>query len=163
MATRHSTADVIIIGIGEHHTGSEVMTSIGLGSCVGLIIHDRDKGIGSLAHVMLPKSQGKPGERPGKFADTAVNLLLEELEKAGSKRSSLVVKLVGGASMFQNFSGNLNIGERNATALKELLAERKIPIVKEDLGGCVGRTITYYPTEKGRVVVRQADGVTREL
>jgi len=159
----HNSNEIIIIGIGEHHTGSEVMTSIGLGSCVGLILYDKEKKIGSFAHVMLPKSQGKPGERAGKFADTAVDRLLEELEKAGSKRSSLVAKLAGGASMFQHFSGNLNIGERNAAALKELLAEQRIPVLKEDIGGCVGRTVTLYPLEKGKVVVKQADGVTREL
>jgi len=155
--------ETIIIGIGEHHTGSEVMTSIGLGSCVGLIIYDKEKGIGSFAHVMLPKSQGKEGERAGKFADTAVDRLLEELQKAGSKRSSLIAKLAGGASMFQHFSGNLNIGERNVAAIKELLAEQKIPILKEDVGGTVGRTVTLYPAQKGKLVIKQADGVTREL
>ena len=155
--------DTIIIGIGEHHTGSAVMTSIGLGSCVGLIIYDKEKNIGSFAHVMLPKSQGQPGERPGKFADTAVDKLLEELEEAGSKRSSLVAKLAGGASMFQHFSGNLNIGERNAAALEELLIQRNIPIVKKDIGGSVGRTVTFYPVNKGKVVVKQADGQTREF
>ena len=155
--------DAVIIGIGEHHTGSGVMTSIGLGSCVGLILYDKEKSIGSFAHVMLPKSQGKPGERPGKFADTAVDILIEELEQAGSKRSALIAKLAGGASMFQHFSGNLNIGERNIAALEELLAARKIPILKRDVGGTVGRTVTFYPIEKGKVVVKQADGTTREF
>jgi chemotaxis protein CheD len=155
--------DAIIIGIGEHHTGSKVMTSIGLGSCVGLIIYDKEKNIGSFAHVMLPKSQGKAGERPGKFADTAVEILLQELEKAGSKRSSLVAKLAGGASMFQHFSGNLNIGERNIIALEELLIERKIPILKKDVGGSVGRTVTFYPIERGKVVVKQGDGIIKVL
>jgi chemotaxis protein CheD len=153
--------DTVIIGIGEHHTGCGTMTSIGLGSCVGLIIYDKEKSIGAFAHVMLPKSQGKPGERPGKFADTAVDKLIDELEKAGSKRSSLVAKLAGGASMFQHFSGNLNIGERNTVALEELLVARKIPIIKKDVGGSVGRTVTFYPVEKGKVVVKQADGETR--
>ena len=161
--TTNKTNAVIIIGIGEHHTGSEVMASIGLGSCVGLIIHDKDRGVGSLAHVMLPHSQGKEGERPGKFADTAVDLLIGELKKSGSKETALVAKLVGGASMFKNFSGNLNIGDRNAETLKELLAARKIPVIKKDLGGNVGRTVTYYPAENGKVVIKQADGVVREI
>ena len=163
MLSRNGPDDAIVIGIGEHYTGSHVMTSIGLGSCVGLIIHDVHNGIGSLAHVMLPKSRGKTGERPGKFADTAVDLLIDELESAGSDRSSLVVKLVGGASMLQNLSKSLNIGERNVIALKTLLTERNISIVNEDLGGSVGRTVTYYPTENGKVIVRLANGVIKEL
>ena len=33
--------DTVIIGIGEYQVGSMPMASIGLGSCVGLVIHDR--------------------------------------------------------------------------------------------------------------------------
>lgn len=113
--------EVIIIGIGEWSTGDTVMTSIGLGSCIGLVIHDETRKIGGLAHVMLPKSSGKPNERAGKYADTAVEVLIKELTQKGSKVSNLKAKLAGGASMFQNFSGNLNIGERNAEALKAIL------------------------------------------
>ncbi len=155
--------DLIIIGIGEWSVGSSVMTSIGLGSCVGLILHDEEKKIGGLAHVMLPKSSGKPGEREGKYADTAVVTLLQDLAAKGSKSSSLKAKLAGGASMFQNFSGNLNIGERNVEALRELLKSKSIPILREDIGGTVGRTITYFPKEGGRLVIRQADGAIREI
>ncbi len=155
--------DLIIIGIGEWSVGSSVMTSIGLGSCVGLILHDEEKKIGGLAHVMLPKSSGKPGEREGKYADTAVTILLKDLAAKGVKSSSLKAKLAGGASMFQNFSGNLNIGERNVDALRELLKANSIPIIREDIGGTVGRTITYFPKEGGRLLIRQADGATREI
>mgnify|MGYP000926868417 CR=1 FL=1 len=155
--------EVIIIGIGEWYTGDAVMTSIGLGSCIGLVIHDEVKKIGGLAHVMLPKSSGKPNERAGKYADTAVEVLVQELKQKGSNINNLKAKLAGGASMFQNFSGNLNIGERNAEALKEILKQRSIPIVREDIGGTIGRTVTYYPKENGRLVIRQADGTIREI
>lgn len=155
--------EVVIIGIGEWCTGDVVMTSIGLGSCIGLVLHDETRHIGGLAHVMLPKSSGKPFERAGKYADTAVEVLIKELTQKGCKIQNIKAKLAGGASMFQNFSGNLNIGERNAEALKSLLKERTIPIVREDLGGTMGRTITYLPRENGRLLIRQADGVSREI
>lgn len=155
--------DIVIIGIGEWCTGDSVMTSIGLGSCIGLVLHDENKKIGGLAHVMLPKSSGKPNERPGKYADTAIEILIKELVQKGSRVQGLKAKLAGGASMFQNFSGNLNIGERNADALRALLKERSIPIIREDLGGTIGRTVTYFPKENGRLLIRQADGATREI
>ena len=155
--------DLVIIGIGEWSVGNTVMTSIGLGSCVGLILHDEERKIGGLAHVMLPKSSGKPGEREGKYADTAITVLLRDLGVKGSKPGALKAKLAGGASMFANFSGNLNIGERNVEALRILLKEMAIPIIREDIGGTVGRTITYYPKEGGRLVIRQADGAIREF
>ncbi len=154
--------DLVLVGIGEHHLGKTPMSSIGLGSCVGLVIHDRDKRIGVLAHVMLPLSQGKQ-ERPGKYADSAVEIMISELVKAGSNPYSLVAKIAGGASMFKSFSGNLNIGERNVDALRKLLKERNIAIVGEDVGGDMGRTIIYIPSEKGKVIVRKGNNIIIEI
>ncbi|HVP93701.1 MAG TPA: chemotaxis protein CheD [Methanoregulaceae archaeon] len=155
-------SDLVIIGIGEHHLGKTPMSSIGLGSCVGLVIHDRDKGIGVLAHIMLPVSQGKQ-ERPGKYADTAVEMMIGELAKAGSNPYSLVAKIAGGASMFKSFSGNLNIGERNVEAIRKLLKERNIPIVGEEVGGDMGRTIVYIPAERGKVTIRKGNNIIIEI
>ena len=116
--------ELIMIGIGEYHVGDEIMSSIGLGSCIGLIIHDSTKNIGGLAHIMLPQSQGRASNsRPGKYADTAVVVLIDQLKKNGCNVNSLSAKLAGGASMFKNFSGNLKIGERNAEYTKKLLKE----------------------------------------
>jgi chemotaxis protein CheD len=155
-------SDLVLIGIGEHHLGKTPMSSIGLGSCVGLIIHDRDKGIGVLAHVMLPLSQGKR-ERPGKYADTAVEMMISELIKAGCNPRSLTAKMAGGASMFKSFTGNLNIGERNIEAIRILLKEHNIPLVGEDVGGNMGRTIVYMPSEKGKVTVRKGNNIIIEI
>lgn len=154
--------EVIIVGIGDFHLGPDVMSSIGLGSCVGLIIHDPGKGIGGLAHVMLPDSAGRT-ERPGKFADTAVDVLVNSLLEKGCRKSGLVAKIAGGAAMFKAFSGNLNIGERNVNALKECLKNYNIPLNAECVGGSVGRTITYYPSDGGKVIVKLADGIKNEI
>jgi len=85
MQTPDGHEDTVIIGIGEHHIGSCPMSCIGLGSCIGLIIHDRERETGGMAHVMLPTSQGRSG-RPGKYADTAIPFLLEKMESAGSRK-----------------------------------------------------------------------------
>lgn len=77
-------SETAIIGIGEYRVGRMPMSSIGLGSCIGLVIHDQDRSIGSLAHIMLPSSQGRT-DRPGKYADSAVDLLVTELRQAGCK------------------------------------------------------------------------------
>lgn len=153
--------DIVIIGIGQHVTGKDPVSSIGLGSCVALILYDRSRKIGSFAHVMLPRSQG-PTDRPGKFADTAVDQLIREMLAQGCTTRSIVAKLAGGASMFKGFQGNLNIGERNCEELKRLLKEKGIEIAAEDTGGTSGRTVTLYPDD-GRVVVRRADGKMKEI
>jgi len=151
------TAGRFVIGIGDHHVGSDPMTSIGLGSCVALVLHDEDRMIGGMAHVMLPASNGRQ-DRPGKFADTAIVVLREELRLRGCRNGSVVAKLVGGASMFKDFSGNLNIGERNLESLRSLALKHHLAIRAEETGGTFGRSLTYYPADHGRVSVRRADG-----
>src|SRR5208337_1042099 len=93
----------VMIGIGEYHVGSGPMMTIGLGSCIGLTIYDRDLRIGAMVHIMLPESSGRT-DRPGKYADTAVPLLISKLTERGSQRTSLVVKMAGGACMFEYFA-----------------------------------------------------------
>lgn len=154
--------DTVIIGIGEYQVGSMPMASIGLGSCVGLVIHDRKMGIGALVHIMLPSSQGKT-DRLGKYADTAIDVLIKELTRNGSSPTNLIAKIAGGSAMFKTFSGNLNIGERNVEVIRKLLKDQSIPIKGEDVGGCVGRTIFYYPKENGKLVIKKGDGTLGEI
>lgn len=151
---------VVMVGIGESHTGRTPMSSIGLGSCIGLVIFDRDRNFGALAHIMLPESQGR-SDRPAKYADTAVEHLVKELNRQGCKTSSLAAKITGGASMFQSFSGNLNIGERNIDAVRFQLKRLTIPLLAEDVGGTMGRTIVFYPAENGKISVKTANGLLK--
>lgn len=60
--------------------------------------------------------------------------------------------------MFQSFSGNLNIGERNTEAIRLQLKRLNIPLIAEDVGGTVGRTIVCYPAENGRITIKTASG-----
>jgi chemotaxis protein CheD len=150
------------VGIGEYRVGNFPMTVIGLGSCVALILHDARQKTGAVAHVMLPESNGNR-DRPGKFANTAVPLLLDELKEQGSNCRSVSARLVGGASMFRNFNGNLNIGERNVEALREMLADHRIAIELEDVGGTSGRSVLYRPLEEGEIHIRRADGSCNTL
>lgn len=152
----------IVIGIGEYHTGAEPMTSIGLGSCIGLIMHDKILGIGGMAHIMLPESGGKR-DRLGKYADTAIDILLQELAKKGSSKNMLQAKMVGGAQMFANFSGNLSIGERNIEAVRAGLKQKGISLKGEDVGGTKGRTILYCPANNFTISIRRADGTCSEI
>jgi len=152
----------VMIGIGEYHVGNVPMMAIGLGSCIGLTLYDRERGIGAMVHIMLPDSSGRT-DRPGKYADTAIPLLVKELSVKGCKPQNLVAKMAGGAAMFQYFGNNLNIGERNAACVRTLLAEHHIHLAAEETGGKVGRTVAFYPAEKGKVTVRSAEGNAHEI
>lgn len=145
------------IGIGEYYVGSDPMTTIGLGSCVALVLHNERLAVGAMAHIMLPESKGQV-ERPGKFADTAVSLLLDEIGRYGSRNGSLSAVLVGGANMFGFNDNNLNIGDRNIEAVRRRLREERVSIRTEDVGGKIGRSVVYDPQNHGRITIRRADG-----
>jgi len=146
-----------MIGIGEYRVGSFPMMTIGLGSCIGLIMFDPNLNLGAMVHIMLPESSGRT-DRPGKYADTAVPLLVHELNALGCKNRSIIAKMIGGACMFEYFGTNLNIGKRNADKVRTMLNEHNIQLAAEDIGGKVGRSVTFLPAENGKVVVRRADG-----
>jgi chemotaxis protein CheD len=65
--------------------------------------------------------------------------------------------------MFEYFGANLNIGERNADRVRTLLKENRIPLISEDVGGKVGRSVTFLPANNGKVTIRRANGTIGEL
>jgi chemotaxis protein CheD len=151
-----------MIGIGEYRVGSFPMMTIGLGSCIGLTMYDPNLKLGAMVHIMLPESAGRM-DRPGKYVDTAVPLLVKELVALGCKNRSIIAKIAGGACMFEYFGTNLNIGERNAVKVRLLLKEHNIELAAEDVGGKVGRSVTFLPANEGKVSIRRADGTSSSL
>lgn len=151
-----------MIGIGEYRVGSFPMMTIGLGSCIGLTLYDPNLKTGAMVHIMLPESSGRM-DRPGKYADTAVPLLVNELNALGSKNRSIIAKIIGGVCMFEYFGTNLNIGERNAEKVRIKLKEHNIQLAGEDVGGKIGRSVTFLPANDGKVSIRRADGTSGTL
>ncbi len=132
------------------------VTTLGLGSCVGIAIRDKLTKVGGLAHVMLPDSHAiKNNSNIYKFADTGIEELVRQMELIGAKRSRMVAKIAGGAQMFafQNNSEMVRVGDRNVEASKKKLKELGIPILAEDTGDSYGRTVIFYP-ETGDYVIR---------
>jgi chemotaxis protein CheD len=123
---------------------AEVLVSIGLGSCIGLALLDAHSRVAGLAHIMLPAATAGAGAT-AKFADTAVPLLVERLERAGALRSRLEAVLVGGAQMFAGGGGTtLDVGARNEEATRAALAACRVPVRAEATGGSTGRTIRVW-------------------
>ncbi|MDK2798557.1 MAG: chemotaxis protein CheD [Clostridiales bacterium] len=134
----------------------EILTTLGLGSCVGIALFDSISKIGGLAHIMLPSSkQVKNNLNKAKFADTAIVELLNIMVNAGARKNNIVAKLAGGAQMFSFTKTNdiMRIGERNAVASREVLNSLSIPIIAEDTGGNYGRTIEL-DTSTGILLVK---------
>ncbi len=122
------------------------LTTLGLGSCIGIVLYDPKTKVSGLAHIMLPDStQIKNNKNVAKFADTAVEKLINDMEKLGANKRRLVSKIAGGAQMFSFGSTNdlMRIGERNAIASRKKLKELGIPLLAEDCGKNYGRTIEF--------------------
>ncbi|MGE4282174.1 MAG: chemotaxis protein CheD [Clostridia bacterium] len=133
-----------------------VLTTLGLGSCVGITLYDPITKVGGLAHVMLPNStQVKNNSNRAKFADTGIYDLVDMMISLGARKYNIVAKLAGGAQMFSfsHASDIMKIGLRNAVASKEILDSLSIPILAEDTGGNYGRTIELY-TETGVLMIK---------
>jgi len=151
---------IIRVGMAEYKAARSPATlvTLGLGSCVGVVLYDRVKKIGGLAHVMLPDSRlsSQKDFNPGKFADTAIDALLQDMLKLGANRKSdIISKIAGGAQMFKMKaeSSIMQIGKRNVEAVKAKLNELDIKIVAEDVEGNYGRTIEFF-CETGELTIK---------
>lgn len=152
-------AEVIKVGMADLNicVSPDGITTLGLGSCVGIAIRDPITKIGGLAHIMLPDSKTiRNNSNIPKFADTGIEELVRRIVAKGANRGRLVAKIAGGAQMFSFQGGNseaVRVGERNVEASKKKLAELKIPILAEDTGKNFGRTVIFYP-ETGDFIIR---------
>ena len=124
-----------------------ILTTLGLGSCVGIALYDSFKKVIGLAHIMLPSStQALDRQNEAKFADTAINKLISEMLWLGASKSRISAKIAGGAQMFAfgSTSELMNIGKRNVDATKDILWQNRIPLIAEDTGGNYGRTVELH-------------------
>ncbi|MDR1873513.1 MAG: chemotaxis protein CheD [Synergistaceae bacterium] len=123
------------------------LITLGLGSCIGLVIFDPVAKIAGMAHIMLPDSRGaKSTEKVGKFADTAVPAVIDEMIKKGASKARMKAKIAGGAQMFalpDAPTDFLAVGSRNVKETTALLAKTGIALVASDTGGNKGRTVEF--------------------
>ncbi|WP_276273847.1 chemotaxis protein CheD [Haloarcula litorea] len=156
--TQDSEPERVKVGIAEYRTttDSAVLTTSGLGSCIGVGIHDELSGAAGLVHVMLPTADEVEGGNRAKFADTGVAELVEALEEAGASRETMRAKIAGGSDMLDFSENGSSIGSRNVEQVRETLAEYDIPIVGEDVGGDHGRSLRLE-SATGDLVVKSAN------
>lgn len=143
----------------------DMITTLGLGSCIGIAVYDPVLKIGGLAHIMLPDStQMRNNSNIAKFADTGIEELVKRVVMAGANKRRLVAKIAGGAKMFQvsGLSTVGNVGERNAQASRAKLKQLGIPLLAEDIGLNYGRTVELYP-ETGEFRIKAVGKTIRSI
>ncbi len=149
----------IKVGIGDMKfaRGDSVVITYALGSCIGITFYDPLIKLGGLLHVMLPARVDPNDPKVFKYADSGIRETLRKLTAFGLVKSRTVVKIAGGAKMFEmKGSGNSdfgNIGVRNATMVKRVLMDERLRIVAEDIGGSYARTMLIN-VSNGDVIIR---------
>lgn len=150
--------DMIKVGMADLKVcrSPGILTTLGLGSCIGVALYDPMTKVSGLLHCMLPDSTHfKNNTNLAKYADTGVDELIKQMEMIGAVRLRLVAKMAGGAQMFsvKTNSDALRVGEKNAIAVKKKLAQYNIRLLAEDCGLNYGRTVEFY-SETGAYIIK---------
>ena len=134
-----------------------------LGSCVSACIRDRKSGIGGMNHFMLPDGGDADGPASAsmRYGAAAMEILINQLLKAGAQRAQLEAKVFGGGRVLSGMDA-LNVGERNAAFVREFLRTEKIAIVAEDLNDVHPRKVAFFP-RSGRALVKKLEVADRRL
>jgi chemotaxis protein CheD len=162
----------MMVGLGEARVlkagprlrRDDALVAFGLGSCVALCLWDREAKVAGMAHVVLP-GQDPSGMANPKFAHSALPALMSlmQAEGAAADPRRLEARLVGGAHMLSldAIYGITRIGDANARAVLEVLAEAGVPVAACDLGGSLGRSVWFDPRDGGRIRVRAIGSTDR--
>ncbi|RFU46850.1 hypothetical protein D0B32_15590 [Paraburkholderia sp. DHOC27] len=145
------------IGIGS---GADVLRAT-LGSCVGIGVLWRERGLYGLAHCLLPEAPGhaashassqvanqsqahsQPAAIGAKYVTQAIPSLLSLMQIQRSSYRELEVVLAGGANMvhYVRRPSHAPIGEQNFRTAQRLLDALGVRIVHTDVGGESGRQL----------------------
>ncbi len=158
----------ISVGLGEVKVttdSSSYLACFGLGSCICLCAYDPVAKVAGMAHIVLPESKSTEKDMTAtKYADIAIPVLFEEMIKNGAVKSSVAVKLAGGAQMIQapGFASILDMGKRNLEATRAVLKSEGVRIIGEDIGGSQGRSV-WLSVITGEVAIRTAGKEHKKL
>lgn len=141
----------IFLQPGELYFGDEnTRIRTVLGSCVSMVFWHPHHRVGGMCHYMLPAAGngwnvGRERPLDGRYADEAIDLLLEEMRNAGTSSADYHVKVFGGGDMFSGTpkSGVANVGQRNVEAARHLVQRHGFTCVAEHLGGTGHRNVIF--------------------
>jgi chemotaxis protein CheD len=154
---RTFSCDAAKILPGEFYfTGKDMLIVTVLGSCVSACIRDRISGVGGMNHFMLPDGGAdtdNPVSASMRYGTYAMEVLINELLKAGAKRENMEAKVFGGGNVLRGFTA-INVGQRNSQFVLDYLRTEKMRVIAEDLNDIYPRKVYYFP-KTGKVLVKK--------
>jgi chemotaxis protein CheD len=151
---------VTVLKPGDFHAtrDGEVLYTV-VGSCIATCIYDLKRTIGGMNHFMVPGLL-HPSDiltsDLGRYGMFAMELLIGELIKLGAQRKDLQAKLFGGGHVLKFRQRDGDITESNIQFAKKFLELEGIPLIKQDLGGTVGRKVLFF-SDTSRVLLKRFD------
>jgi len=147
----------LLVRVADLRSGLEhdTLVTVGLGSCVAIMLYEPEARIGGMAHILLPSpALSRVNSNPAKFPQSAIPRLIELMVAEGARPQRITARLAGGASMFAALAppGTIQMGERNLVAARQVLNTHGVPLVGEAVGGDYGRTVRLRVCD-GRVEV----------
>lgn len=134
-----------------------LLRAVGIGSCVVAVLYDGHAKVGGMAHIMLPDmARIRDTSRPARFANAAIDKMVEEMKQNGADIRRIQARIYGGANMFPGIissNSEMDIGRTNVLMTRWELNRYGIEIVVEDVGDHFGRTV-LFDTRDGSVSVK---------
>lgn len=139
-----------------------------LGSCVTVTMHCPILKIGGITHSLLPfplpGTKGMPPGHHGRYVNSSVQYIFNQMLSRGANRHRLEVKIFGGGQMLLPVPGKpvqerLNIGRRNVETALKTIQELGLTVTATDVGGNQGRKLLFFP-HRGDVWIKK---ITRTI
>jgi chemotaxis protein CheD len=150
---------VAIIHPGEYlATQDDIVISTVLGSCVAVALHDPTTRTSGMNHFMLPgelDTRDFYADESGRYGMFAMELLINDMLKAGARKDRLVAKVFGGGHVLSTSAGN--IPDSNIAFAMEFLETERIPVESSNVGGTEARKIFLFVTSN-RVLLKRFGG-----
>ena len=132
-----------------------ILNSGAIGSCIAIIGIDSKRKVGAMAHVMLPgKSPSKDLLHTTRYADNAIEEMLNQLNKRGIIKENITICLVGGANVLKREKDT--IGKDNLDSIERILQGKQIKIKERSIGGFERRTV-LFDIERGCIYYTVGD------
>ncbi len=153
----------ITVNVSDVRTSKQlddIIVTHSLGSCIGVCLYDPVANVAGMLHYQLPSASidaGKAAQRPAMYADTGMELLMNEMFALGAQKQRLKVIVAGGASMMEDLASS-SIGKKNQTAIRKIIFQQGLFIHSQDLGGTMPRTI-YLNVSTGEVTIKSGGTV----
>ena len=150
---------IVDVDTGSIRVSSEpaILQAVALGSCVAVLVCERNKKIGGLAHVMLP-GKSPSMEKNTKYAEDAIRTLLDDVSELGAELEDLEISLVGGANVLQEG----DIPDIVIESVLDYLKQLRLELHCMRVGGIARRSV-FLDTTSSRIYYTEGDNTTKTL